>query len=115
MRCLGRGSSMADYYSVIARAVSRLPSKTDEAKHGIYERARTALREALRNNDPPFSETELANEEAALDAAIHLVEVGGEIRQGAGDEACFAPETEVSLAEPTLNPALGFNASQPPN
>jgi hypothetical protein len=38
---------MADYYSVIALAVSRLPSKTDEARHGIYERARTALQETL--------------------------------------------------------------------
>jgi hypothetical protein len=41
----------------------------------IYERARTALRETLRNYDPPLSETELANEEAALDAAIGIVEV----------------------------------------
>jgi hypothetical protein len=46
---------MADYYSVIARAVSRLPSKTDEARHGIYERARTALRETLNNYDPALS------------------------------------------------------------
>ena len=106
---------MADYYSVIARAVSRLPSKTDEAKHGIYERARTALREALRNNDPPFSETELANEQAALDAAIYLVEVVGDIRRDAGEETCSTPETEVSLAQPGSNPALGLNASQPPN
>jgi hypothetical protein len=36
---------MADYYSVIAGAVSRLPSKTDEARHALYERARTALQE----------------------------------------------------------------------
>ena len=66
---------MSDYYSVIASAVSRLPSKTDDARHAIYERARTALRETLRNYDPPLSETELANEDAALDAAITKVEV----------------------------------------
>ena len=66
---------MSDYYSVIASAVSRLPSKTDEARHAIYERARTALRETLRNYDPPLSETELANEDAGLDAAITKVEV----------------------------------------
>jgi hypothetical protein len=36
---------MADYYSLIADAVSRLPSKTDEARHALYERARTALQE----------------------------------------------------------------------
>src|SRR6266481_1198284 len=44
----GAPTSMADYYSVIALAVSRLPSKTDEARHEIYERARTALQETLR-------------------------------------------------------------------
>jgi hypothetical protein len=58
----GWGPPMADYYSVIARAVSRLPCNTGEARHVIYEQARTALREALSNNDPPFSEAELAVE-----------------------------------------------------
>ncbi len=42
---------MADYYSLIARAVSRLPNQTDEARHAIYERARAALQESLRT--PP--------------------------------------------------------------
>ena len=46
------------YYSVIARAVSRLPSTTDEVRHAIYEQARTALHERL-GNDPPISDTEL--------------------------------------------------------
>jgi formiminotetrahydrofolate cyclodeaminase len=68
---------MADYYSVIARAVSRLPSKTDEAKQAIYERARAALRKALRS---PFSEAELEAEQAALEFAISMVEVINEIR-----------------------------------
>ena len=57
---------MADYYSVIATAVSRLPSQTDEARSAIYDRARTALREALRDYEPPL----LAKEQMALDEAI---------------------------------------------
>jgi hypothetical protein len=69
---------MANYYSVIADAVCRLPSQTDEARHAIYERARTALRGALLKYDPPLSETELANEQAALEQAIRdLEEVNG--------------------------------------
>jgi hypothetical protein len=63
-----------DYYSIVARAVSRLPSKTDEARHGIYERARTALQATLRTHDPPISEAELANAQSALEAAIRRVE-----------------------------------------
>ena len=65
---------MDDYYSIVARAVSRLPSTTDEARHGIYERARTALQEKLRTLDPPLSEAELANAQFALEAAIRRVE-----------------------------------------
>jgi hypothetical protein len=65
---------MADYYSHIAGAVSRLPNKTDEARHGIYERAHTSLQEKLRTLDPPISEVELANAQSALEEAIRRVE-----------------------------------------
>ena len=65
---------MGDYYSLIARAVSRLPNKTDEARRAIYERARTALQESLRTLDPPISEAELANTQSALEASIRRVE-----------------------------------------
>lgn len=61
---------MADYYSVITCAISRVPNETDEARHAVYERARTALQETLGRLDPAI----LANEVAALDAAIATVE-----------------------------------------
>jgi N-acyl-D-aspartate/D-glutamate deacylase len=67
---------MDDYYSLIARAVARLPSKDDQARHAIYERARTALQESLRALDPPISEAELANMQSALEEAIQRVEQG---------------------------------------
>jgi trimethylamine:corrinoid methyltransferase-like protein len=61
---------MADYYSVIANAISRSSSQTDEDRRAIYERARTALREALRDYEPPL----LANELVALEAAVCRLE-----------------------------------------
>ena len=64
---------MTDYYSVIARAVSRLPSKADEARHGIYEEARKALHERL-SNDSQISHDELVNEHYRLEEAIYEVE-----------------------------------------
>ena len=79
---------MADYYPVIARAVSRLPSKTHEARHAIYERARTALQENLRTHDPPLSPPELATEQFALEVAISRVET--EVQRGAREEATFS-------------------------
>ena len=64
---------MADYCSIIARAVSRLPSTSDEARHAIYEQARTALYERL-GNDPQISDTQLVNEHHRLEVAIYQVE-----------------------------------------
>jgi hypothetical protein len=65
---------MADYYSLIADAVSRLAGQTDEARHALYEHARTVLQERLRSLDPPLSAAELGNAEAGLEAAISRVE-----------------------------------------
>ena len=64
---------MADYRSIIASAVSHLPSTADEARHAIYERARTALHERL-GNDPQISDAELVNEHYRLEVAIYEVE-----------------------------------------
>jgi hypothetical protein len=63
---------MADYYSLMARAVSRLPSNTDEARRAIYERERTALQESSRTLE--ISDAEQANAQFALEAAIRRVE-----------------------------------------
>jgi len=64
---------MADYHSIIARAVSHLPITSDEARHAIYEQARTALHERL-GNDPQISDAELVNEHYRLEMAIYGVE-----------------------------------------
>jgi hypothetical protein len=66
---------MADFHSIIARAVSRSPNTTDEARHTIYEQARTALHERLGNN-PQISDAELVNEHYRLEVAIYEVEEG---------------------------------------
>ena len=64
---------MADYRSIIASAVSHLPSTADEARHAIYEQARTALHQRL-GNDPQISDAELVNEHYRLEVAIYTVE-----------------------------------------
>ena len=100
---------MADYYSLIARAVSRLPSKDDEARRAIYKRARTALQETLRRLDPPISEAELANAQFELEAAIRKVEqdVGIETAVRRMEQDLLATdmrvrEEEVSHAAPSF-------------
>ncbi|MCC7346235.1 MAG: hypothetical protein IT538_02450 [Variibacter sp.] len=65
---------MTDYYPLLARAVAGLEKSTGEARRMLYERARTALVEQLRNSDPPLSESEITRERLALEEAVRKVE-----------------------------------------
>jgi hypothetical protein len=83
---------MADYHSIIASAVSHLPSTADEARHAIYDQARTALHERL-GNDPQISDAELVNEHYRLEVAIYEVEedlLMSDMRRFVREEALIA-------------------------
>ena len=66
---------MADYYQLIARAVSALPNNSPEARDAIYERARRALVKQLRILDPPVSEADIERETKSLEEAIAQLEI----------------------------------------
>ena len=87
---------MADYHSLLMRAVANLPNAGTPATRGaIYERARKALLEQLRSLRPPLPESDITREETALDAAIAEIEE----RYGPQDPA-------PPLASPTPTPRL---------
>ena len=66
---------MADYHSLLMRAVANLPNGGTPASRGaLYERARKALIEQLRSLRPPLPESDITREEKALDAAIAEIE-----------------------------------------
>lgn len=66
---------MADYYPLIARAISGLdPGAPGEARRALYERARTALIAQLRSVQPPLTESEITRERLALEEAVRKVE-----------------------------------------
>ena len=66
---------MADYYPLIARAISGLdPSAPGESRRALYERARAALIQQLRSVDPPLSESEITRERLSLEEAVRKVE-----------------------------------------
>ena len=50
---------MADYYPLLAKAVSGLPSSNREQRAAIYERARKALLGQLRNITPAVDEADI--------------------------------------------------------
>jgi len=88
---------MADYHSIIASAISRLPSTADEARHAIYEQARTALHQRL-GNDPQISDAELVNEHHRLEAAIYEVEEGlllSEMRRFVKEGTALSPPSLI--------------------
>ena len=66
---------MADYHSLLMRAVANLPNAGTPATRGaLYDRARKALLEQLRSLRPPLPESDITREENALDAAIAEIE-----------------------------------------
>ena len=66
---------MADYHSLLMRAVANLPnSGTPATRAAIYGRARNALLEQLRSLRPPLPESDITREERALDGAIAEIE-----------------------------------------
>jgi len=104
---------MADYYSVIIRAVSDL---TVEARWAVYDDACTALQERLLALDPPISERELTGEQLALEAAIRKVEEDlllGTMRQFVKEEdapSATSSSTIISVRE-FVRPRLAETAA----
>ncbi len=91
---------MADYYSLLAKAVANLPNKSMvSARRAIYERARKALIGQLRTLEPALAEPDVKREEANLDAAIVRLEA-----QFATPEGAQAQPAE-SVAKPAALPS----------
>jgi hypothetical protein len=63
--------SIGDYHSLLANAVSALEKDTAEAREGLYERARAALKAEFDKLDPPPSEFDVIDERLKLNFAIH--------------------------------------------
>src|ERR1700742_4011386 len=69
-----RRNPMADYYPLIAKAVTGLEKSTGEARRALYDRARSALVAQLRGVTPALSESDITRERLSLEEAIRKVE-----------------------------------------
>jgi hypothetical protein len=65
---------MADYYSVLARAIVNFESADSAAREELYERARSIIVAELRKQNPRISALTITREQAALEAAIRRLE-----------------------------------------
>lgn len=103
---------MADFVSVLRRAVGNLKDNNEAARHALYGKARTALLGQLKALDPPLSAEELQRQTAALDTAIASLEA-----EYALAEVGFEPPPEPDEVPPevTESPAIAHQPAQPPH
>jgi hypothetical protein len=91
---------MADYQSVLTRAVAKLPGASSaDMRRAIYDRAREAMLTHLRGLHPRMPESDITREEIALNQAIALVE--------AKFDAAEADPAKPTAAKPAP-PAAGY-------
>ncbi|HEX3937981.1 MAG TPA: hypothetical protein VHX43_10800 [Xanthobacteraceae bacterium] len=92
---------MADYYPVLTRAISALPSNDPQARRDLFARARTIVNEQLRNGGRSAA-VEVLREQAALEAAIGRIEAEARsARLHANGKAAAAPAGKrVAIATP---------------
>ena len=107
---------MADYYSLISRAIGALPQPSIEARQSVYGRARKALVSQLRQVQPPIGEDDIAAESRALEEAITRLELELAARVGdaarAGEKSPGAPPpTPDQPPRPAAAPPGGQSAA----
>jgi hypothetical protein len=65
---------MADYYSILTKAVNALDPNTGMSRQQLYQCARSAMISELENVYPPFRRSEITTAEIALESAIEKAE-----------------------------------------
>jgi hypothetical protein len=91
---------VADYRSVIDKAVSALDLNTEKARRRLYERARAALHSEMYSAYPPFLRSEIAAAEMSLEIAIEAVEAEA-VREQNAKLAALVSSSSLSV---TLGP-----------
>jgi len=109
---------MAEYYPLLAKAVSGLSNSTPEARRSIYERARKALINQLRSIQPPIAEADIDRESDSLDAAIARLEAELSVQAGLADalQELVSAQPAKSSAPPPSKPVqpASVKPSAPP-
>lgn len=107
---------MADYRSILDRAVSGLTENTEEARRTIYDKARGALMRQLSSLEPPLSPAEISKQRLQLEEAVRDTENGfngisdleNAVSDALHDIEADAPTMEQPepVAEPTPEPVV---------
>jgi hypothetical protein len=82
---------MADYHSILAKAVEPLNPNTPKARQRIYDRARSVMRSTVESTVPPIHAVDAAIAKIALEAAITKVEAESVHRNSPASTATAPP------------------------
>ena len=91
---------MADYRSILDRAIDGLQNNTDEARRAIYEKARGALMRQLSTLQPALSPAEISKQRLQLEEAVRETE-GKFSGVGALEDAVADALTDLDLSADT--------------
>jgi len=106
---------MADYYSILVRAVRSLDPNTPAARRRLYDRACSALVSEMQKAYPPIARSEIMVAQMALDTAIGQVEADAclaaleravkPVGESARPHPCAQPNSVASRSVPRRFPA----------
>ena len=91
---------MADYRSILDRAIDGLQNNTEEARRAIYEKARAALMRQLSTLQPALSPAEISKQRLQLEEAVRETE-GKFSGVGVLEDAVADALTDLDLGEET--------------
>ena len=95
---------MADYYSILARAVSRLETNNAQVRQELYEYARAILNAHFDRSDPQISALGVIDERVEFETAILRVEAELQYRPERSPETFrdAMPDFASLLREPVV-------------
>ena len=93
---------MADYYSVISRAVAALEINTFEDRRAIYNRARAM--QSYRLGKRPFNKTDFDRERLMLEDAISRVETEATSKRITTEASPSAPVQPSDIGPTPMTP-----------
>lgn len=83
---------MVDYYSILARAISRLATNNTQARQELYEQARAILVAHLDRSGPQISTQEAIGERITFEAAVLRAEATA---QSIGEKSAATLKTRL--------------------
>jgi hypothetical protein len=92
--------AMADYFTILAKAVDALDPNTARARQRTYDRARSTMSSTIESAVPPIHAADIATARIALEVAITKVEAEAVHRNSVARSSAIAPLLSEAAPSP---------------